>query len=666
MNPIQISDFLDFKFISGLQSNPSKTQLAFVVSKPDLEKNEYHYQLYRFDGLKNIKLLDLKNKGSFLFESDDTILCQLANSKAEEKAVKDSKETIYYRYTISTAKLEKAYVFPLPATIHTCLSEDKLLLSASLSVNQHKLYTEKDEDRKKLLKRLKQMSNYEEIDEIPFYFNGQGFTANQRNQLLIYDIKTQSISPITAPDFHVGVTKVSQDKKHIFFTGRLNTGIRQMTQHVHVYHLESKSMETLYHEDDCSIANLYLLEDKIVILGSDMKDYGLNQNPDVFLLEKGKLNLFNLYRKTVGNTVGSDVRLGSSSTDQILEGKLYFLSTIDDHNSIMTLDLSGNIEEVYPFNGSIEGMAFLGNQLYVIALYRQKLQELYHINLKEEKQEIVSRFNIDALRNKYVATPKEYYIKSKKHGVKGWVLMPKDYDPTLKYPAILNIHGGPKTVYGTVYYHEMQCWANKGYVVMFCNPRGSDGKGNEFADIRGKYGTIDYEDIMKFTDVILSKVQSIDPNRLFVTGGSYGGFMTNWIVGHTNRFKAAVTQRSISNWLSFHGTSDIGYTFSTDQTAGHPIIDTDKLWTQSPMKYAQQVSTPLLFIHSDTDYRCPIEQAMQFYTILKQNGLKTKLIWFKGETHELSRSGKPQARIKRLEEITAWFETEGRTSEHST
>ncbi len=656
MKPVQIQDFLDFKFISGLQANPSQTQLAFVVSKPDLEKNEYHYQLYRYDGKQHVKLVDLKNKGSFIWESDDAILCQLAKTKSEEKAVKESKETIYYRYTISTSKLEKAYVFPMPTTIFSVLSEDKLLLSSTLSTIQHRLYTDSTEDRKKLLKTLKSMSNYEEINEIPFYFNGQGFTANQRNQLFIYTLATKKILPLVEQDFHVGVTKVSKDKKHIYFTGRVHTGIRQLTTHIHVYHVEQGIKETLYDDNDCSIANLFLMEDKLVVFGSDMVDYGLNQNPDIFLLEKGKLNLFNLYRKTVGNTVGSDVRLGSSTSDQVYDGKLYFLSTIDDHNSIMTLDLSGNIEEVYPFNGSIEGMAFLFGKLHVVALYRQKLQELYRIDIESDKQEIISRFNIDALRNQYVATPKEYYIKGKTHGIKGWVLLPKDYDARKQYPAILDIHGGPKTVYGTVYYHEMQVWASMGYVVMFCNPRGSDGKGNEFADIRGKYGTIDYDDIMKFTDHILKKIPAIDVKRLFVTGGSYGGFMTNWIVGHTDRFKAAVTQRSISNWLSFHGTSDIGYYFSSDQTGGHPIIDTEKLWAQSPMKYALQVHTPLLFIHSDSDYRCPIEQAMQFYTILKENGLDTQLIWFKGETHELSRSGKPQARIKRLESITDWFE----------
>ena len=260
-----------------------------------------------------------------------------------------------------------------------------------------------------------------------------------------------------------------------------------------------------------------------------------------------------------------------------------------------------------------------------------------------------------ALKGYYVAKPKTFVVKFPSHEVKGWVLYPEGYDAKKSYPAILDIHGGPKTVYGKFYYHEMQYWVNQGYIVFFSNPRGSDGKGNEFADIRGKYGTIDYDDLMAFTDLIVKRHPSIDQNKMFVTGGSYGGFMTNWIVGQTNRFKAAATQRSISNWLAFHGTSDIGFYFSGDQTAGHPNTDTTKLWDQSPIKYAQNVETPLLFIHSDLDYRCPIEQAMELYTILKQKGLETKFVWFKGETHELSRSGKPQARIKRLNEITQWF-----------
>jgi dipeptidyl aminopeptidase/acylaminoacyl peptidase len=254
-----------------------------------------------------------------------------------------------------------------------------------------------------------------------------------------------------------------------------------------------------------------------------------------------------------------------------------------------------------------------------------------------------------------VAKPRPLIVKKHGYEVKGFVLMPKEYNPKKKYPAILDIHGGPKTVYGQIYYHEMQVWASKGYLVFFANPTGSDGKGDLFSDIRGRYGEVDYEDLMDFTDLVIRKYP-VDKNNMFVTGGSYGGFMTNWIIGHTKRFKAAATQRSIANWLSFYGTSDIGYYFAKDQTGGHPIYDLEKLWIQSPIKYLDAMETPLLIIHSDLDYRCPIEQAMQLFSLLREKGVTTRFVWFKGETHELSRSGKPHARIKRLEEITNWFD----------
>lgn len=223
-------------------------------------------------------------------------------------------------------------------------------------------------------------------------------------------------------------------------------------------------------------------------------------------------------------------------------------------------------------------------------------------------------------------------------------------------PGKFDIHGGPKTVYGKVFYHEMQLWANMGYFVFFTNPRGSDGRENEFIDIFGKYGTINYDDLMKFTDTVLESYPAIDSKRIGVTGESYGGFMTNWIIGHTNRYACAATQRSISNWLSFYGTSDIGMFFTEDQIHGNIFGSPEKLWEHSPLKYAKNIETPTLFIHSDEDYRCPLEQGLQLYTAMVDKGVEARFVLFHGENHELSRGGKPKHRVRRLEEITGWME----------
>jgi len=162
---------------------------------------------------------------------------------------------------------------------------------------------------------------------------------------------------------------------------------------------------------------------------------------------------------------------------------------------------------------------------------------------------------------------------------------------------------------------------------------------------------------MAVVDRALEKFPYIDEERLGVTGGSYGGFMTNWIIGHTNRFKAAVSCRSISNWISKFNTTDIGYFFVEDQQDGNPWEDHDKLWSQSPLKYADQVETPTLFIHSRQDYRCWEGEALQMFTALKYFDVPAKLCLFEGENHELSRGGKPENRARRLREILDWFDT---------
>ncbi len=239
--------------------------------------------------------------------------------------------------------------------------------------------------------------------------------------------------------------------------------------------------------------------------------------------------------------------------------------------------------------------------------------------------------------------------------VHGWLMKPIDYQEGNKYPLIVEIHGGPHMMYANTYFHEFQCLAAQGFAILYINPRGSHGYGQAFVDaVRGDYGGKDYEDIMNSVDYVLENYDFIDENRLGVTGGSYGGFMTNWIVGHTNRFKAAVTQRSITNWISFSGVSDIGYYFTEWEMKCH-LSDVETLWKHSPLAYVDKIETPLLILHSEKDYRCPIEQAEQLFIALKHRKKTTSFIRFPESNHELSRSGKPNLRISRLNYIINWL-----------
>jgi len=653
MEKITIDLFEKFKYISEMKANPSQSKLAFLSAKADLEKNNYGYDLYKIENYKMSKIVHLKTNGQFIWEDDDTVLFPYTKNKTEEKQKKDM-HAIYYRYHIENKGFEKAYEFPIPVKIEKVLGS-KLILRTQITKEDEILFSADEKERKNYLKTRKEKYLYEDIDKVPFYFNGRGFINDARSLIYLYDINENTFTLVNNEKVNAGQMILSKDEKTIYYVGQPQSKLRLLYDYVYQYDIETKQTTFLYHKSEYGISWIQLLNDELVCAANNHEAYGLNQNDDFYKIIDGELVLFASFGKTIGNTTGSDARLGGQPQVMADKDRIIFISTVDDHTVLETLNKDGSLEIMYEAYGALEGLTMVEDKVYFVASLKQRLQEIYAFNHGREQQ--LTRLNYRALKDYYISRPKKYVLKKENHEVTGFTLVPEDYSKDKKYPMILDIHGGPKTIYSTNYYHEMQYWANQGYVVAFCNPRGSDGKGNDFADIRGKYGTIDYDDIMGFVDYVLKRNPQIDKKQLYVTGGSYGGFMTNWIVGHTDRFRAAASQRSISNWVSFFGTSDIGFYFAKDQTAATPIKDIDLMWEQSPLKYVDQVKTPILFIHSDQDYRCPIEQAMQFYSVLQYKEIDTKLVWFKGETHELSRGGKPQARMKRLKEITKWFET---------
>ncbi|HVB23918.1 MAG TPA: S9 family peptidase [Ktedonobacteraceae bacterium] len=264
----------------------------------------------------------------------------------------------------------------------------------------------------------------------------------------------------------------------------------------------------------------------------------------------------------------------------------------------------------------------------------------------------------DALLHELVLATPEYmpYTGADGWPMDSWIMKPQDFDPAKKYPLIVEIHGGPNTQYGYGFFHEMQLLVAQGYVVLYTNPRGSCGYGREFAlAVRGDWGTKDSLDIMAGVDVLLQKGY-IDEQRMGVTGGSYGGFMTNWLIGHTNRFSVAVTDRSVTNLASDFGSGDFGWTFADDELETTPWDDLDRYMQHSPIKYVKNIQTPLLIIHSEQDLRCNIEQAEQLFASLKYMGREVLFVRFEGQSHGLSRGGHPKLRLERLKHITGWFE----------
>ncbi len=269
----------------------------------------------------------------------------------------------------------------------------------------------------------------------------------------------------------------------------------------------------------------------------------------------------------------------------------------------------------------------------------------------------ITGFN-DALLNELDLVAPEYmqYTGADDWSIDGWILKPHNFDPTKKYPLVLEIHGGPQTQYGHGFFHEMQLLAAAGYVVLYTNPRGSCGYGYDFANsVRGAWGEKPAQDVMAGVDALIQRGY-IDEQRMAVTGGSYGGFLTNWLVSHNNRFKAAVTDRAVTNMATMFGTSDIFWLIAEEEMDTTPWEDLELYMNMSPVKYVQNIQTPLLIIHSEQDYRCSIEQAEQLFAALKYMGREVLFVRFEGQSHGLSRGGHPKLRLERLRYILSWFD----------
>ena len=649
MKKMPIDQFCQLKYISNVTFSPRGKHLCFTVTEADKAHNRYNSYLYTLQKGKPRQLTSFGRESGFQFLDEDTLL--FPGNREEREA--HSRESRFYTLSLTGGEAVKAFTFPLPVKALLPLPGGDYLVAGGTLPGWEDLYRGEKKLLEKYRQSVRENEDYEVVDQVPWWWNGGSNTRSEYTALYRLDPRRNSVTRLTEEGFDVRNVKLSRDKSEVWFFGRKVTPLlsREAGTGLYRMRLSDGKREMVAENSDSFLMRDFDFGESFMLLVASDRHLGRGTDPDFYKLsyDDHSICLYKRYGESIGSSIGSDVRYGGGTSLKMEGDVCYFISTVFDSACLFKLE-DGEITCLTDREGSVDCFDVCSGEVRCVALYDMKAQEIY-----DGRGRQLTRFNEKALAGKYVAVPERLNFVRDGHEVHGFVLKPADYQPGKKYPVVFDIHGGPKTAYGPVFYHEMQYWANLGYFVIYCNPTGSDGRG-AFSDLRGKYGTVDYEDLMAFCDKALETYPDMDERNVFETGGSYGGFMTNWIIGHTDRFAACVSQRSISNWISFYGISDIGVDFGGDQCQGTPWSDPEKLWWHSPLKYADRCVTPTLFIHAYEDYRCPIDQGYQMFTGLIAHGVESKMVLFKGENHELSRSGKPLHRIRRLEEITRWFE----------
>lgn len=528
------------------------------------------------------------------------------------------------------------------------------------------------------------------VTRLSYKHDGEGLWRGRYQQLVVVNVKTGEIHQLTHGNYDVHAFDVSPDGAHIAFVSNRSADPDTHWWVADVYRIpttlaDGVKVETL--AQDVSAQSISYSPDgkqiAIVAEGEARKNYKSAAHLHLFTIPAigGELrHLSKDFPDPLDDTnltdVGGDGRMVPPAWSR--DGQyVYVLSTREGRSEVVRFDAVSGADKPGVVAGGdrdIYGFAFDGVDKFILsygtATVPSVIAAVTIAGVEPRSRDFrsvtspmtetrVANFPAEERRlddcNPWlsevnVVEPEAFYYTSQDGWrAQGFVIRPADFEAGKTYPVILEIHGGPQLNYGYSMFHEMQWLAAQGYAIVYTNPRGGMSYGQAFANaIRGHYGEGDAADVLNGLDAALGHYDFLDGERVAVTGGSYGGFMTNWLVGHTDQFFAAVSQRSISNWISFYGVSDIGPLFVEDQHGGDAMHDVEALWKISPLAYVENVTTPLLLIHSENDLRCPIEQSEQFYTCIKRLGREVELFRVPNASHGLSRNGKPKLRVDRL------------------
>ena len=628
--------------VSDPRVRPGGDEVAYVVWSIDEDKNEYRQSIWlaRLDGSEPPRRFTTGTNDAQPRWSPDGTRLAFVSKRGDEKAKR------------------QLYVMRADGGEPECLTDLKddageaawspdgtqLVFSARVP---HEAYEEEDE-KKRAPRRFTRLL---------YKLDSVGWTGDRRRHLYVVPADgSAEAKQITDGDYEDSRPTWTPDGKSIAFSSaRGEDWDIELKGDVYVVPAGGGEPKRLTPGDSNHYAPSYSPDGKLLAVKWDPGGFDFPRNPQIAVVDA---------------ETGEDRRILTASLDRTCDPYPEIREPIWDGDSIVfSIEDRGNVH-VYRVAASggepellaggeivLSGYDFRDGQLVRTGSTAPNLSELY----AGDRQ--LTHVGRDFGTGRELVPPERFTAISKDGTeVEAWIARPAGFEEGKRYPALLNIHGGPFTQYGNGFFDETQVYAGGGYVVLYANPRGSSGYSEEWGraimgpgELGPGWGTVDYEDLMGVVDTALDQFDFIDGERLGVLGGSYGGYMTSWIVSHTNRFKAAISERAVNNLVSMYGSSDVGWVFKGYH--GEFVHDAvDKYLEISPWTYAKEIETPLLILHSEQDLRCNVEQAEVMFTTLRLLGKEVELVRFPGESHELTRAGSPVHRVQRFELVLEWFD----------